>query len=242
MVDDLVARALAQISPRSRLKVVDLGGGTGGQAVRLASAGHDVTVVDPSPDALAAVARRAAEAGLQATGGGAGTLQGVLGDAETVAESLGSDEADLVLCHGVLEFVEDPAVALASIASVLEPHGLLSLRVAQRDGSMLASVVKGHLRHAHALAKSPDGQWGPDDPLRRRFSPGQIAALLSDCGFRVHAVAAVGMFSEVAPPLESEYELDLLEALNDHGAQQETLLAIAPALHVTAEGETGSGP
>ena len=35
------------------LRVLDLGGGTGGTAVPLAAAGHDVTVVDPSPDALA---------------------------------------------------------------------------------------------------------------------------------------------------------------------------------------------
>ena len=36
------------------LEVLDLGGGTGGVAVLLAERGHRVTVVDPSPDALAA--------------------------------------------------------------------------------------------------------------------------------------------------------------------------------------------
>ena len=43
------------------LAVLDLGGGTGGDAVRLACAGHDVTVVDPSPDALASLERRTAD-------------------------------------------------------------------------------------------------------------------------------------------------------------------------------------
>ncbi|HZP54968.1 methyltransferase domain-containing protein, partial [Actinocrinis sp.] len=46
------------------LDVVDVGGGTGGFAVALARLGHRVTVVDPSPDALAALERRAAEAGV----------------------------------------------------------------------------------------------------------------------------------------------------------------------------------
>ncbi|MEV1147933.1 methyltransferase domain-containing protein, partial [Micromonospora sp. NPDC049799] len=45
------------------LTVLDVGGGTGGFAVPLAHAGHRVTVVDASPDALAALTRRAAEAG-----------------------------------------------------------------------------------------------------------------------------------------------------------------------------------
>ena len=42
-------------------RILDIGGGTGGFAVRLAEQGHQVTVVDPSPDALAALGRRAAE-------------------------------------------------------------------------------------------------------------------------------------------------------------------------------------
>ena len=40
--------------------VLDVGGGTGGFAVPIAELGHRVTVVDPSPDALAALERRAA--------------------------------------------------------------------------------------------------------------------------------------------------------------------------------------
>ena len=44
--------------------VLDIGGGTGGFAVRVAELGHRVTVVDPSPDALAALDRRAAESGV----------------------------------------------------------------------------------------------------------------------------------------------------------------------------------
>ncbi|MCW2585512.1 MAG: putative S-adenosyl-L-methionine-dependent methyltransferase, partial [Frankiales bacterium] len=57
------------------LVVVDAGGGTGGFAVPLAEAGHHVTVVDPSPDSLAALQRRAAERGLRVE-----ALQGDLGD------------------------------------------------------------------------------------------------------------------------------------------------------------------
>jgi len=43
------------------LDVLDIGGGTGGFAVRVAELGARVTVVDPSPDALASLARRARE-------------------------------------------------------------------------------------------------------------------------------------------------------------------------------------
>ncbi|MDX6222512.1 MAG: hypothetical protein QOD91_1566, partial [Frankiales bacterium] len=56
------------------LDILDAGGGTGGFAVPLAELGHRVTVVDPSPDSLAALERRAAEADIR-------TIRGVQGDA-----------------------------------------------------------------------------------------------------------------------------------------------------------------
>src|SRR3954447_14699940 len=95
--------------------VLDIGGGTGGLAVRVAAQGHRVTVVDPSPDALAALGRRADEQGVadRVTG-----LQGDLGNLRELAPEGG---ADLVLCHGVLGLVEDPVAALQTIASVLRP-------------------------------------------------------------------------------------------------------------------------
>src|SRR5580693_1039354 len=81
-------------SPRPVLDIVDVGGGTGGLAVPLATRGHNVTVVDPSPDALAAAQRRAAEvsARLTAVQGEAASLDGVVGLAA----------ADLIICHNVL--------------------------------------------------------------------------------------------------------------------------------------------
>ena len=55
-----VLAARAAQTGRDRLDVIDAGGGTGGFAVPLAALGHSVTVVDPSPDSLAAAQRRAA--------------------------------------------------------------------------------------------------------------------------------------------------------------------------------------
>ena len=53
-----VVSAQAADTGRQALDIVDVGGGTGGLAVRFATLGHNVTVVDPSPDALAAAQRR----------------------------------------------------------------------------------------------------------------------------------------------------------------------------------------
>jgi S-adenosylmethionine-dependent methyltransferase len=46
-----VVSARAAATGRPALDIVDVGGGTGGLAVPFAALGHNVTVVDPSPDA-----------------------------------------------------------------------------------------------------------------------------------------------------------------------------------------------
>src|SRR4051794_34456389 len=84
--------------------VVDIGGGTGGFAVRVAELGHRVVVIDPSPDALAILARRAEESGVadRVTGrqGDLAGLPGLLHDSGAAGGS-GGGAADVVLCHGV---------------------------------------------------------------------------------------------------------------------------------------------
>src|SRR3954468_7332053 len=123
--------------------VLDIGGGTGGLAVRIGGLGHRVTVVDPSPDALAALDRRAREHDVAVTGS--------QGDLSSLLDVVGPDSADLVLCHGVLEVVDDPATALGTLARVVRPGGVLSLLVAQRYAAVVARAMAGHFQQALAM-------------------------------------------------------------------------------------------
>ncbi len=211
--------------------VLDLGGGTGGQAVRLATAGHRVTVVDPSPDALAALARRAAENGV------ADRLRGVQGDAENLAELVAAGSVDLVLCHGVLEVVDDPAQALVAAREALRPGGRLSLVVAQRHAAVLARVASGHLRAATHVLTDPDGRWGPGDPLLRRFDLDGVTALLEGSGFQVLAAEGLRVFTDLVPrsALAEEGGAEtLLLRLEQLAASSEAFLDVAAQLHVHA--------
>src|ERR671915_1021479 len=89
------------------LDIVDVGGGTGGTAIPLAGRGHRVTVIDPSPDALAALERRAVEAGVT------DRIRARQGDAAGLADLVPAHQADVVVCHRVLEVVDAPGEALS---------------------------------------------------------------------------------------------------------------------------------
>src|SRR6185312_15129333 len=133
---------------------------------RVAGLGHRVTVIDPSPDALAALARRADEQDVadRVTG-----LQGDLGNLRELAPEGG---VDLVLCHGVLGLVDDPAGALATITSVLRPGGALSLLVGQRHAAVLARAMAGHFVQASELLED---QPSAQDRGEQRFTAAEIA-------------------------------------------------------------------
>lgn len=213
------------------LRVLDLGGGTGGLAVPLAEAGHDVTVVDPSPDALASLRRRAAEAA-----GASARITAVQGDADTLSPVLRGDPFDFVCCHGTLERVDDPAATLSRIRSVLAADGVLSLVTAQRLAAVLSRALTGHFDQARAVLDSPDGRWGEDDPAPRRFDRAALLALLEAAGLSTTEVHGVRLFTDLVPSahLDSDSERTALLAL-EHAAHDRPALAdIAAAVHVLA--------
>ncbi len=206
--------------------VLDIGGGTGGFAVRVAELGHRVVVVDPSPDALAALDRRAREVGVSVTGR--------QGDLSTLLDLSGPASADVVLCHGVLEVVDDPVAALATIREVLRPGGTLSLLVAQRHAAVVARAMAGHFGQALAMLDDPAA--GPGR-AGHRFTRVEIDDLLSDGGFEIAAVHGVRVFADLVPGSLLDLEPGATKALIELEravAQRQEYVPLATQLHVLA--------
>jgi len=222
-------------SGRSVVDVVDVGGGTGGLAVPVAQLGHRVTVVDPSPDALAALQRRVADAGL------GDRVVAHQGDAGSLAASLGGASTDLVLCHGVLEYVDDPRAAVLDAVALLRPGGLISVLVAQRLGAVLAQALAGRFAEAHRLLDDPLGRGGEHDPVPRRFDQASVLELFAGRGVTVRAVHGVRTFTDLLPgalvdtdPEAAAALLELERAVGRH-ADHPALTAMAAQLHVVLE-------
>ena len=162
------------------LRVLDLGGGTGGLAVPLAEHGHDVTVVDPSPDALASLRRRAAETGV------ADRVRAVQGDTDSVHDVVGANARyDLICVHGTLEVADDPDAAVAHVTGLLDEGAVLSIVVAQRLSAALARALAGEFERAQAILERPDGRWGDGDPGPRRYDEASVVDLLTRHGLDV---------------------------------------------------------
>ncbi|MGH3489093.1 MAG: methyltransferase domain-containing protein [Actinopolymorphaceae bacterium] len=220
----------AAVTTRAALDVVDAGGGTGHLAVPIAELGHRVTVVDPSPDSLAALKRRADESGVT------GSIEAVQGDVADLPEAVGASAADLVLCHSVLEVVDDPDAALTAMAAVLRPSAALSLVTANRYAVVLAKVIGGHLADARAVLAEPSDRWQPGSPTPRRFTASQLRHAVENVGLVVLAEHGVRVFADLAPatladePAAAAAMLDLEAAVAEHP----TFRALATQIHVLA--------
>lgn len=212
--------------------VLDIGGGTGGFAVGVAELGHRVCVVDPSPDALAALDRRARERGV------ADLVTGLQGDLSSLLDVVAPGSADVVLCHGVLEVVDEPAAALATLAQVLRPGGTLSLLVAQRHAAVLAKAMAGHFQQARALLDpQPGDQVATGRGAGRRYDVDEVTALLDGAGFDVTAVHGIRVFADLVPGTLLDTEARAAQALvelEQAVAQRPEFLPLATQLHLLA--------
>lgn len=207
-------------------RIVDIGGGTGGFAVRLAELGHQVTVIDPSPDALAAAGRRADERSVSAR------VTGVQGDLTDLVDLVDAGSADVVLCHDVLGLVPDVAAALDGIATILRPGGTVSLVVGQRHAAVLAAAIAGQFARARSVLEGDEGAGGV-----RLFEDAEITGIVAGAGFDVDAVHAIRVFGGLVPsglvdaePGAAQALLALERAVADRGQYR----ALAAQLHLLA--------
>jgi SAM-dependent methyltransferase len=212
------------------LEVVDVGGGTGGFAVPLAEAGHRVTVVDASPDALAALTRRAADAGVP------DRVAAVQGDGDRLAGLVPAGGADLVLCHSLLEVVDEPAEVVAGLAAALRPGGAASILVANLAAAVLARAAGGNLAAATALLSGGGDASGAraDGPGRRRYDLASAGALLSAAGLVVEQTHGVRVVADLVPGAIADGDPEGLLAFELAAAAVPPYRDIATQLHLFA--------
>ncbi|MFE3324152.1 methyltransferase [Streptomyces sp. NPDC059176] len=235
VVWDVLSDALdrrAKATGTEALDVLDTGGGSGNFAVPAARLGHRVTVVDPSPNALFALERRAAEAGV------ADRVRGVQGDVHGLFDVVEHGGFDAVLVHGVLEYVDDPAEGVRNAVDALRPGGSLSLLAAGLGGAVLARALAGHFTEARHALSDPAGRWGSGDPVPRRFTADQLTELVTAAGMHVGSVHGVRVFADLVPGVLVDTEpgaLDALLKLEEAAAELPAFHAVATQLHVLAE-------
>lgn len=122
------------------LRVLDVAGGHGLDAVRLAALGHEVTVLDPAGAMLHRAMEHAEAMDV------ADRLHVVQAGAHDAPEVFGNSAFDLVLCHNLVQYVADPRAVLEAVLAPLRRGGVLSVLTPNPDfpGAREAADLPAH--------------------------------------------------------------------------------------------------
>ncbi|MFE1955749.1 MULTISPECIES: class I SAM-dependent methyltransferase [Streptomyces] len=214
-----------------RLRVLDVGMGQGTQALRLARAGHQVTGVEQDPTMVAA-ARQALAVEPE---GVRERVRLVEGDGRDTGVHFLPGSFDVVLCHGVLMYVEDPDALLAGLARMLAPGGLLSLLVRNADALAMRPGLAGDWVTALGAFDSTmyANRLGLDVRADRLDT---LTSTLAGIGAPLHAWYGVRVFTDQAAdgPLvpEQRGELQTLLAAEERAGRTEPYRRVAALLHL----------
>jgi S-adenosylmethionine-dependent methyltransferase len=177
------------------LFALDVGCGTGVIAVRLARLGLHATLLDASLPMLDLAKRAAQEAGV--------TERIALkhGDAAQLTNLFPAESFDVILCHNVLEYVDDPCAVLRSAASALrDSSSIISVLVRNQAGEVLkAAIQNGDLT---ATEHSLTAEWGHESLYGGRvrlFTADSLQAMLLESSLTVTAERGVRVMSDYLP-------------------------------------------
>ncbi|MEU5435743.1 methyltransferase domain-containing protein [Streptomyces sp. NPDC020719] len=232
---ELVARQLdEQIAARfpvgQRLRVLDVGTGQGTQALRLARAGHTVTGLESDPEML----RAAREALSTEPEGIRERVRLIEGDGHETGVHFLPGSFDVVLCHGVLMYVQEPDAMLAGLARMLAPGGLLSLLVRNADALAMRPGLAGDWAGALA-AFDTDAYTNRLGLSVRADRLDTLTRTLDGIAAPLHAWYGVRVFTDNVPnevQLPAADELDRLLAAEDKAGRVDPYRRVAALLHL----------
>lgn len=173
-----VWKQLAPFLPESKLRVIDIGGGAGHQAIRFARAGHEVWLVDPSVEML-----RRAKAAIKLE---SESVQ----DRLTLLQAYGSDVMDLlpagsrfdaVVCQGVLMYEPEPEPLLDKLAELMRADAVLSIVAKNQLAMALRPALQGRWADA-ARSFDLDRDVGGLGVETRADSPDELSYILKGLG------------------------------------------------------------
>jgi S-adenosylmethionine-dependent methyltransferase len=157
------------------LRILDAGGGNGFDSIPLARDGHSVAIVDYSAAMLADVARNTTD-----------RITTHAADIMNLPQIFPEPSFDVVLCHNVLQYVDDVPALLAAIVAPLKAGGLVSLISVNRYAiPYRAAFFRGDLAEAYAKLDQRSEVATIFGMTMNEYTGEEISAMLSQVGCAV---------------------------------------------------------
>jgi len=119
-----------ELNTGHKMRVLDAGGGTGMMSREFAQNGHLVTLMDVSAESIAIAKERLSD----------------FPDTRFICSDISavSEQFDLIICHALLEWLEQPLLVINKLIEQLLPEGVLSLSFFNHDAMLFNNAIYGN--------------------------------------------------------------------------------------------------
>ncbi|WP_322769836.1 methyltransferase, partial [Frankia sp. Cr1] len=213
----------------TRQRVVDIGGGAGQQALALARAGHHVTLVDHDPEMLTA-----AHDALAAEDPDVRRRVDIVDAPGEQASGVIGGDWDLVCCHGVLMYLDEPGPMLTALVDLARPDGGL-ISVLSKNAAALAMRpgMEGRWSDALAMLESST-ETGRLHVPSRADTVDDISAHLTAQGARTVTWYGVRTFTDHLRDTPVGADFDLICDLEWEAGRRDPYRQVARLFHLLA--------
>lgn len=220
------------------LRALDLGGGTGAVAIRLARIGMHVTLLDSSAAMLALAEQAIHEAGVKEK------IAIQKGDVTDLAGIFPARAFDIIISHNVLEFVDDPGAVVRALLPLLRnSSAMLSVLVRNRSGEVLKAALQS--ADLTAAEQNLTAEWGQESLYGgkvRLFAPDSLEAILQNAGLTIRARRGVRVIADYLPAaISRSADYERIFSLERKLGEKQEFFGIARYLHYLAS-RGSSGP
>jgi S-adenosylmethionine-dependent methyltransferase len=216
------------------LRILDVAGGLGQLSIYFAQQGHQVMVNDVSSVMLGQARDTAREAGVEKA------MTWHCGPYQQLNVVLKGQCFDLVLCHALLEWLQDPELLIPALEPLVAPDGVLSLCFYNPASIVYRNLMRGNFdRIINTHNYTPDsGSLTPQNPC----SLAQVRQWLAQSGFEIRQESGLRVFSDyVLEKRGGNLQPDQVLAMELAYSGQEPYKWMGRYLHVLASKERGVG-
>ncbi|MEP1446929.1 MAG: methyltransferase [Paraglaciecola sp.] len=153
----------------SSLDILDAGGGTGEMSKEMLDLGHKVTLSDMSSEVLVLAKQKIGE-----------NINLDIQHTDILSLS-SSKQYDLVICHAVLEWLQDPLEVLTKLTDLVKPGGHLSISFFNYDAQLFGNMLYGNFDYVETgMVNKNIVRLSPNNPQKPKVVLSKLAGLPLD--------------------------------------------------------------
>lgn len=200
------------------MRILDAGGGTGEMTRSLAELGYPVTLNDLSEESLHVAQTKCA---------GLRNVHYLPGSIQNIPEHY---PYDLVMCHAVLEWVENPSQLIQKLVSLTRSGGYVSITFYNQNAQLFGNMVYGNFQFVlGGLKKRNQVRLTPHSPLE----PATILRILASLPVEVVLKAGIRCFHDYVRDKQAlEEKFSELVMLEKRYGTQEPYLGLGKYIQV----------